>query len=78
MFVPCIISRSRNNKHDVQICTTALFFMLAPICFGSSLTSSGSFWIRLSCLKIQIGLVVYHITWLSGLCVVVQSVVLPS
>jgi hypothetical protein len=44
-------------------------YMLAPTCFGSSLPSSGSFWIRLSYVKIQIDMVVYHITWLSGLCV---------
>jgi hypothetical protein len=25
MFVPCIIRCSRNNQHNVQICTTALF-----------------------------------------------------
>jgi hypothetical protein len=43
-------------------------YMLAPTCFGSSLTSSGSFWIRLSYVKIQIYIVVYHIMWLSGLC----------
>jgi hypothetical protein len=52
--------------------------MLAPTYFGSSLPSSGSFWIRLSYVKIQIDMVVYHIMWLSGLCVVVQSVVLPA
>jgi hypothetical protein len=49
---------SRNNEHYTQICTTALFYILAPICFGSSLQSSGSFWIRLSYMKIQIDLVV--------------------
>jgi hypothetical protein len=43
--------------------------MLAPTCFGSSLPSSGSFWIRLSYIKIQTDMVVYHIMWLSGLCV---------
>jgi hypothetical protein len=32
--------------------------MLAPTCFGSSLPSSGSFWIRLSYLKIRIDMVV--------------------
>jgi hypothetical protein len=36
-------------------------YMLAPTCFGSSLPSSGSFWIRLSYVKIQIDLVVCHI-----------------
>jgi hypothetical protein len=51
MFVPCIIEHSRKNQHNAQICTTALFHMLAPTCFGSSLPSSGSFWIRLSYMK---------------------------
>jgi hypothetical protein len=44
-------------------------YMLAPTCFGNSLPSSGSFWICLSYVKIQIDMVVYHIMWLSGLCV---------
>jgi hypothetical protein len=44
-------------------------YMLVPTCFDSSLPSSGSFWIRLSYVKIQIDMVVYHIMWLSGLCV---------
>jgi hypothetical protein len=70
MFVPCIIRRSRNNQRYAQICNTALFYMLAPTCFGSSLPSSGSFCIRLSYMKIQIDLVVNHIMWLSGLSVV--------
>jgi hypothetical protein len=52
MFVPCIIGRSRNYQQYVQICTTALFYILAPTCFGSSLPSSGGFWIRLSYMKI--------------------------
>jgi hypothetical protein len=56
MFVPCIIRHSRNNQHYDQICTTALFYMLAPTSFSSSLSSSGSFWIRLSYMKIQIDL----------------------
>jgi hypothetical protein len=58
---------SRNNQLYAQICTTALFHILAATCFDSSLSSSGSFWIRLSYIKIQIDLVVYHIMWLSGL-----------
>jgi hypothetical protein len=49
----------RNNQHNAQICTTALFYTLAPTCFGSSLPSSGSFWIRLNYMKIQINMVVY-------------------
>jgi hypothetical protein len=68
MFVPCIIRRSRNNQHYAQIRTTALFWMLVPTCFGSSLPFSGNVWIRLSYMKIQIDFVVYHIMWLSGLC----------
>jgi hypothetical protein len=36
-------------------------YMLAPTCFGSSLPSSGNFWTRLSYVKIQIDIVVYHI-----------------
>jgi hypothetical protein len=61
MFVPCIIRCGRNNQRYAQICTTALFYMLASTCFDSSLPSSGSFWIRLSYMKIQIDLVVNHI-----------------
>jgi hypothetical protein len=36
-------------------------YMLAPTRCGSSLPSSESFWIRLSYMKIQIDMVVYHI-----------------
>jgi hypothetical protein len=43
-------------------------YIPAPTRFGSSLPSSGNFCIRLSYMKIQIDLVVYHIM-LSGLCV---------
>jgi hypothetical protein len=59
---------SRNNQHYAQSFTIALFYMLVSTCFGSSLSSSGSFWIRLSYIKIQIDLVVYHIMLLSNLC----------
>jgi hypothetical protein len=52
---------SRNDQKYAQICTTALFYIPASTCFGSSLPSSMSFRIRLSYMKIQIGLVVYHI-----------------
>jgi hypothetical protein len=69
MFVLCIIRHSRNNQYNTQICTTALLYILAPTCFGSSLPSSGGFWIRLSYVKIQIDMVVYHIMWLSDLFV---------
>jgi hypothetical protein len=81
MFVPCIIRRSRNDQQYAHICTTALFYIPAPTCFGSSLPSSGSFWIHPSYMKIQIGLVVYHITlvkWPECRSVMVPSVVLPS
>jgi hypothetical protein len=56
-------------------------YMLASTCFGSSLPSSDSFWIRLSYVKIQIDMVVYRIMlvkWPVCRSVVVQSVVLPS
>jgi hypothetical protein len=53
------VTHCRNNRHHAQICATALFYILAPICFGSSLPSSGSFWIRLSYMKMRIDLVVY-------------------
>jgi hypothetical protein len=53
--------------------TNALFHMLASTCFGSSLPSSGRLWIRLSYVKIQIDMVVYHTMWLGGLCVGVQG-----
>jgi hypothetical protein len=56
-------------------------YMLAPTCSGSSLPSSASFWIRLSYVKIQLDMVVYHIMlvkWPVCRSVVVQSVVLPS
>jgi hypothetical protein len=61
MFVPCIIRRSRNNQHYTLICTTPLFYILAPTCFGSSLPSSGSFLDPSELLEIQIEWVVYHI-----------------
>jgi hypothetical protein len=50
---------SRIKQHYAQICTTALFYILASTCFGSILPSSGSFWIRLSYIKMQVDLVVY-------------------
>jgi hypothetical protein len=53
-----------------------LLYIPAPTCFGSSLPSSGSFWIRLSYMKIQIGLVVYHIMLVKW--PVCPSVVVPK
>jgi hypothetical protein len=52
---------SRNNQHYALICTTPLFYILAPTCFGSSLPSSGSFLDPSELLKIQIEWVVYRI-----------------
>jgi hypothetical protein len=54
--------RSRNNQHYALICTTPLFYILAPTCFGSSLPSSGSFLDPSELLQIHIEKVVYHIT----------------
>jgi hypothetical protein len=61
MFVPCIIRHSRNNQYCALICTTPLFCILAPTCFGSSLPSSWSFLDPSELLKIKIEQVVYHI-----------------
>jgi hypothetical protein len=44
-------------------CTTSLFYVLAPTCFGSSLPSSGSLLDPPELLEIQMGRVVYHITY---------------
>jgi hypothetical protein len=54
IFVPCIIRRSRNNEHYALICTSPLFNILAPTCFGSSLPSSGIFLDPSELLEIQI------------------------
>jgi hypothetical protein len=53
-FVPCIIRHGRNNQHYVLICTTSSFYILARICFDSSLPSSGSFLGPSELLEIQI------------------------
>jgi hypothetical protein len=80
MFVPCSIRRSRNNQHNAQICTTALFYMLAATCFGSSLPSSGIFWIRLSYVKIQIDMAVYlkYMTHFNPLYILLFTLVRPG
>jgi hypothetical protein len=61
MFIPCIIRRIRNDQQCALICNTPLFYVLAPTCFGSSLSSSGSFLDPSELLEIQIGWVVYHV-----------------
>jgi hypothetical protein len=61
MFVPSIIRRSRNNQQYALICTTPLFYILAPTCFGSSLPSSESFLDVSELLEIQIEWLVCHI-----------------
>jgi hypothetical protein len=63
MFVLGIIRRSRNNQHYALICTTPLFYTLAPTCFGSSLPSSGSFLDLSELLEIQTEWVVHHIMY---------------
>jgi hypothetical protein len=37
MFIPCIISRIRKHQQYELICTTPLFYVLAPTCFGTRL-----------------------------------------
>jgi hypothetical protein len=37
------LSNSRNNQHSALVCTTPLFYILAPTYFGSSLPSLKSF-----------------------------------
>jgi hypothetical protein len=76
MFVPRIIRHGRNNQHYALICTTPLFYILAPTCFGSSLPSSGSFLDPPKSLEIQIEWVVYHT--MCGYVAMGQSVVVPS
>jgi hypothetical protein len=58
--LPYIIRCSSNNQHYALICTTSLFYILAPTCFGSSLPYSGSFLDPSELPEIQIKWVVYH------------------
>jgi hypothetical protein len=48
----------RKNQQYARICTTLLFYVLAPTCFGSSLPSSGSVLDPSELPEIQIGWVV--------------------
>jgi hypothetical protein len=61
---------SRNNQQYALICTTPLFYVLAPTCFGSSLPSSGGFldpsWVMWNT-KWMGGTISYSV-WLCGLC----------
>jgi hypothetical protein len=59
MFVMCVIGRSRNDQQYALICTTPLFYILAPTCFGSSLPLSGSFLDPSELFEIQIEWAVY-------------------
>jgi hypothetical protein len=59
----------RGTQHYALICTTPLFYALAPTCFGSSLPSSGSFLDPSELLEIQIEWVVYHIVCGYVVCV---------
>jgi hypothetical protein len=61
MSMPCIVRRIRKNQQYALICTTPLFDVLAPICFGSNLPSPGSFLDPHELPEIQIEWVVYHI-----------------
>jgi hypothetical protein len=61
MFILCIIRNIRKDQQYALICTTPLFYVLAPTCFSSSLPSSGSFVDPPDLLEIQIEWVVYRI-----------------
>jgi hypothetical protein len=61
MFISCIIRRSRNDQLYALICTTPVFYILAPTCLSTSLSPSGSFLDHSKLLKVHIGWVVYHI-----------------
>jgi hypothetical protein len=42
------------NQQYALMCTTPLFYVLAPTCFGNTLSSSGSFLNPFELLEIQI------------------------
>jgi hypothetical protein len=60
-------TRIRRYQQYALTCTTPLFYVLAPSCFGSSLPASGSFLYRSELPEIQIGQVIYNV-WLRDLC----------
>jgi hypothetical protein len=61
MFIPCIIRRIRKDQQYALICTTPLFYVLAPTRFSSSVLSSGSFLDPPKLLEIWIEWVAYRI-----------------
>jgi hypothetical protein len=69
MFVPCIIRRIRKKPTLCTDCTTALFYLLAPKYFGSSLPSSGSFLDPPELLELQFEWAVYYIMYGYVACV---------
>jgi hypothetical protein len=74
MFVPCIIRRSRNNQLHQLICTTPLFYILAPTCFDCSLSSSESFLDPSEVLETnRMGVISYNV-WLRDLYAGVSGV----
>jgi hypothetical protein len=60
-FFQHVYDSIRKNQQHTLMCTTPLFCVLAPTCFGNSLPSSGTFLNPSELLEIQIRLVVYHI-----------------
>jgi hypothetical protein len=69
MFIPCIIRRIRKDQQFALICNTPLFYVLAPTCFGSSLSSSGEILrsFRVTWYTNRVGGISYNV-WLRGLC----------
>jgi hypothetical protein len=60
-FYKYLLRHIRNDQQYAMICTTSVFYILAPTCFGSSLPSSGSFFDPSELHEIQIEWVVCHI-----------------
>jgi hypothetical protein len=68
MLIPCIIRRIRRKPKICTDCTTPIFYVLAPTCFGSSLPSPGSYWILLSYVKYKRRSGISYNVLLRGLC----------
>jgi hypothetical protein len=75
IFVPCLLDLVEMTNKCTD-CTTPVFHILAPTCFGSSLPSLGSLLDPSELLQIQIEWVVYHI--MCGYVVCVHSTQLGS